>query len=236
TLLDFKDIGEWAVFVGEDELATFDRYLDEKGYVEAHDLSKLFSAVRANDLIWSAVVTHYLLGEEARPSDLLWWFDDGARIPAAVLRDYGKLMLHQNRLRQAGGITIDGVPIDVGAIETPVTMVAFKDDHVAAWDDSYAGLHLFGGPKRFLVGGSGHNAGMINPPAAGKHGYWTSEALPESAEAWLEAAENKPGSWWPEWEGWLADAKAEGVPARPVSGGKLPVIEAAPGSYVQVTY
>jgi polyhydroxyalkanoate synthase len=236
TLLDFKDIGEWAVFVGEDELATFDRYLDEKGYVEAHDLSKLFSAVRANDLIWSAVVTHYLLGEEAKASDLLWWFDDGARIPAAVLRDYGKLMLRQNRLRQAGGVTIDGVAIDLGAIKTPVTMVAFKDDHVAAWNDSYAGLHLFGGPKRFLVGGSGHNAGMINPPTANKHGYWTGETLPVSAQAWLEAATNKPGSWWPEWEGWLAGPKAARVPARQVGGGKLPIIEAAPGSYVRVTY
>jgi polyhydroxyalkanoate synthase subunit PhaC len=236
TLLDFKDIGEWATFVGEDELATFDRYLDQKGYVEAHDLSKLFSAVRANDLIWSAVVTHYLLGEEARPSDLLWWFDDGARIPAGVLRDYGKLMLHQNRLREPGGVVIDGVPIDLGAIKTPVFMVAFKDDHVAAWEDSYAGLSLFGGEKRFLVGGSGHNAGMINPPAAGKHGYWTGEALPESGEAWLEAAVSKPGSWWPEWEAWLTRHAPKRVPARTVGGGELPVIEPAPGSYVRVSH
>ncbi|MGI9170327.1 MAG: PHA/PHB synthase family protein, partial [Caulobacteraceae bacterium] len=234
TLVDFKDMGEWAVFVGEDELATFDDYLDKKGYVEAHDLAKLFSAVRASDLIWSAVVTHYLMGEEARPSDLLWWFDDGARIPAGVLRDYGRLMLHQNRLRQPGGIAVDGVPIDLGAIETPVFMVAFKDDHVAAWEKSYGGLSLFGGEKRFLLGGSGHNAGMINPPAAGKHGYWTGETLPESAEAWLEAASNQPGSWWPEWESWLVGAKR--VAARPVGGGRLPAIEPAPGSYVRVSH
>ncbi|MDQ2860133.1 MAG: class I poly(R)-hydroxyalkanoic acid synthase [Pseudomonadota bacterium] len=236
TLVDFEDMGEWQVFVGEDELATFGGYLDEKGFVEAHDLTKLFSAVRANDLIWSAVVTHYLLGEEARPSDLLWWFDDAARIPAGVLRDYGRLMLHQNRLRQAGGIVIDGVEIDLGAIETPVFMVAFKDDHVAAWPKSYAGLSLFGGEKRFLVGGSGHNAGMINPPAANKHGYWSGEALPASAEAWLEAAPNRPGSWWPEWESWLAGSKAGRVPAREVGAGELPAIEAAPGSYVRVSH
>ncbi len=236
TLVDFEDMGEWAVFVGEDELATFDDYLDKKGYVEAHDLTKLFSAVRANDLIWSAVVTHYLLGEEARPSDLLWWFDDGARIPAGVLRDYGRLMLHQNRLREAGGIVIDGVSIDLGAIKTPVFMVAFKDDHVAAWEKSYAGLALFSGETRFLLGGSGHNAGMVNPPAAGKHGYWTGEALPASAEAWREAAANRPGSWWPEWESWLVDPKAKRVPARAVGGGDLPIIEAAPGSYVRVSY
>ncbi|MGI8841999.1 MAG: PHA/PHB synthase family protein [Caulobacteraceae bacterium] len=236
TLLDFADIGEWRVFVGEDELAAFDDYLDERGYVEAHDLTRLFSAVRANDLIWSAVVTHYLMGEEARPSDLLWWFDDGARIPAGVLRDYGRLMLHENRLRQAGGIVVGGVPIDLAAIKTPVFLVAFKDDHVAAWEKSWAGLALFGGETRFLVGGSGHNAGMINPPAVGKHGYWSGESLAKSAEAWLEAAKNQPGSWWPEWESWLAGRKARRVPARPVGGGRLPVIEAAPGSYVRVSH
>jgi len=231
TLVDFADMGEWAVFVGEDELATFDAYLDDKGYVEAHDLAKLFSAVRANDLIWSAVVTHYLLGEEARPSDLLWWFDDAARIPAGVLRDYGTLMLHQNRLRQAGGIVIDGVSIDLGAIETPVFMVAFKDDHVAAWEKSFAGMALFGGETRFLLGGSGHNAGMINPPAANKHGYWIGEARSDSAEAWLARASNKPGSWWPEWESWLAGRGAKRVAAREVGAG-----EPAPGSYVRVSY
>ncbi|MEO8925605.1 MAG: alpha/beta fold hydrolase, partial [Caulobacteraceae bacterium] len=236
TLVDFKDMGEWAVFVGEDELATFDQYLDDKGYVEAHDLAKLFSAVRANDLIWSAVVTHYLMGEEARPSDLLFWFDDGARIPAAVLRDYGRLMLHGNRLREKGGLTIDGVAIDLGAIKTPVFMVAFKDDHVAAWEKSYAGLAYFGGKTRFLLGGSGHNAGMVNPPAANKHGYWIGKALPASAAAWLEAAANKPGSWWPEWESWLVEPKAKQVPAREVGAGELPAIEPAPGSYVRVSY
>ena len=230
-LVDFKSIGEWSVFVGEEELAAFDRYLDDKGYVESHDLTKLFATVRANDLIWSSVVSHYLLGDEARPSDLLAWFDDGARIPAATLKQYGREILLNNRLKDAGGIEVDGVPLDLKSIKTPVFVVALKDDHVSAWKDTYEGRFNFGGETRFILGGSGHNAGMINPPAANKHGYWTNDAAPADAEAWLEKAENKPGSWWPEWQGWLAnDDKVE---PRTPGEGPLKAIEAAPGSYVR---
>jgi len=237
TLVDFKNIGEWSVFLGEDDLSAFDRYLDGKGYVEAHDLAKLFSTVRANDLIWSSVVNHYLLGEEARPSDLLWWFDDGSRIPAALLKQYGRLVLQQNRLREPGGVVIDGAPIDLGKIETPVFVVALKDDHVSAWKETYAGRALFGGPTRFLLGGSGHNAGMINPPAANKHGYWVDGPDGQDAEAWLAGATKKDGSWWPEWQGWLDAAAADDkVAARKVGSGKLKAGEAAPGSYVRVKH
>ncbi|WP_282009492.1 PHA/PHB synthase family protein [Brevundimonas aveniformis] len=232
TLVDFRSIGEWSVFTGEKELEVFERYLDDKGYVEAHDLSKLFSTVRANDLIWNAVVTHYLLGDESRPSDLLSWFDDGARIPAATLKQYGRLVLNQNRLREPGGIEIKGTPLDLSKVTTPVFVVALKDDHVSAWKDTYSGRFLFGGDTHFILGGSGHNAGMINPPEAGKHGYWTNAERPDDPEAWLAGAENKPGSWWPEWQAWLADDQK--VAARtPGKGGKLKTIEAAPGSYVK---
>lgn len=236
TLVDFRDIGEWSVFLGDEDLKAFERYLDGKGYVEAHDLAKLFSTVRANDLIWSSVVNHYLLGEEARPSDLLWWFDDGARIPAGVLREYGRLVLQQNRLREPGGLSIDGVPIDLGAIKTPVFVVALKDDHVSAWKETFAGRSLFGGPTRFLLGGSGHNAGMINPPAAGKHGYWVNPADAPDADAWLAGAEKKDGSWWPEWQGWLGEDADDRVPAREVGAGGLKPIEPAPGGYVRVRH
>lgn len=231
TLVDFKSIGEWSVFTGEGELEVFEKYLDAKGYVEAHDLSKLFSTVRANDLIWNAVVAHYLLGEEGRASDLLTWFDDGARIPAAALKQYGRMVLNQNRLREPGGLEIGGQALDLSQVKTPVFVVALKDDHVSAWKDTYSGRFLFGGETRFILGGSGHNAGMINPPAANKHGYWTNDASPEDAEAWLAGAENKPGSWWPEWQAWLADDGK--VAARTPGEGPLKAIEAAPGSYVR---
>lgn len=236
TLVDFGDMGEWSVFTSEDDLNAFDRYLDEKGYVEAHDLTKLFSAVRANDLIWSSVVNHYLLGDEVRASDLLWWFDDGSRIPARMLKEYGRQILRGNQLKD-GGVQIDGVTLDLKAIETPVMIVALKDDHVSAWKNTYAGRHFFGGTTRFLLGGSGHNAGMINPPAANKHGYWTNEAAPADAEAWLADAEQKPGSWWPEWQGWLDAAAADDkVKARKVGSGKLKAGAAAPGDYVRVRH
>ena len=236
TLVDFGDMGEWSVFTSEDDLNAFDRYLDDKGYVEAHDLTKLFSAVRANDLIWSSVVNHYLLGDEARASDLLWWFDDGSRIPARMLKEYGRKILRGNQLKD-GGVEIDGVTLDLKAIETPIMIVALKDDHVSAWKNTYAGRQYFGGPTRFLLGGSGHNAGMINPPAANKHGYWTNDEAPTDAEAWLAGAEQKAGSWWPEWQGWLdAAAGDEKVKARKVGSGKLKAGTAAPGDYVRVRH
>lgn len=236
TLVDFGDMGEWSVFTSEDDLNAFDRYLDEKGYVEAHDLTKLFSAVRANDLIWSSVVNHYLLGDEVRASDLLWWFDDGSRIPARMLKEYGRQILRGNQLKD-GGVAIDGVTLDLKAIKTPVMIVALKDDHVSAWKNTYAGRHFFGGPTRFLLGGSGHNAGMINPPAANKHGYWTNDDAPAEAEAWLAGAGQKPGSWWPEWQGWLDAAAADDkVKARKVGSGKLKAGAAAPGDYVRVRH
>jgi polyhydroxyalkanoate synthase len=236
TLVDFGDMGEWSVFTNEADLNAFDRYLDDKGYVEAHDLTKLFSAVRANDLIWSSVVNHYLLGDEVRASDLLWWFDDGSRIPARMLKEYGRQILRGNQLKD-GGVQIDGVTLDLKAIETPVMIVALKDDHVSAWKNTYAGRHFFGGPTRFLLGGSGHNAGMINPPAANKHGYWTNDAAPADAEAWLAGAEQKSGSWWPEWQGWLDAAAADDrVEARKVGSGRLKAGVAAPGDYVRVRH
>lgn len=236
TLVDFSDMGEWSVFTTEDDLTAFDRYLDDKGFVEAHDLTKLFSAVRANDLIWSSVVNHYLLGDEARASDLLWWFDDGSRIPARMLKEYGRQILRGNQLKD-GGVAIDGVTLDLKAIETPVMIVALKDDHVSAWKNTYAGRRFFGGPTRFLLGGSGHNAGMINPPAANKHGYWTNEEAPADADAWLSGAEQKAGSWWPEWQGWLDEAAADDkVKARKVGSGKLKAGVPAPGDYVRVRH
>lgn len=236
TLVDFGDMGEWSVFTGDKDLEAFNRYLDERGFVEANDLTKLFSVVRANDLIWSSVVNHYLLGDEARASDLLWWFDDGSRIPARMLKEYGSQVLKGNRLKDAGGVTIDGVALDLSAVQTPVMIIALKDDHVAAWKNTYAGRRFFGGPTRFLLGGSGHNAGMINPPAANKHGYWVNDEAPSDADTWLASAEQKAGSWWPEWQGWL-DAAADGkVKARKPGSGKLKPVTAAPGDYVRVRH
>jgi polyhydroxyalkanoate synthase subunit PhaC len=234
TLLDFSDLREWSVFMGEGDLQAAARKIEPRGYVEGHDLQKLFSLMRANDLIWSSVVSHYLLDKEAPPSDILWWFDDGARIPAGFVNTFGEQMIKGNRLREPGGVVIDGTALDLGQIKAPVLLISLRDDHVSAWEGTYLGAHLFGGHVRFLLGGSGHNAGVINPPTANKHGYWTAAALPGSAEAWIAGAEKRPGSWWPEWQAWLTGQDGAETPSRLIGAGKLEALEPAPGSYVRV--
>jgi polyhydroxyalkanoate synthase len=233
TLTDFSDLGEWSVFLGEKQTRAFDRYLADKGYVESHDLARLFSTVRANDLIWAPAVTHYLMGEEAPASDMLWWFNDGARMPACMLSQYINELLRPNALVRKGGLAIGGVEIDLKAVKTPVQFISLKEDHVSGWQATYKGSELFGGEVGFLLGGSGHNAGVINPPAANKHGFWTNDALPATAEAWLEGAEKHEGSWWGHWQAWLVKGQ-EQVAARKPGSGRLKPIEAAPGSYVRV--
>jgi polyhydroxyalkanoate synthase len=235
TLLDFTDTGEWATFYEPSQMDAFERHVQATGVIGADKLQALFSAVRANDLIWSSVVNHYLLDRTAPASDLLYWFADGARIPQAFLLEYGKLLLRGNKLREPGGVTIEGTPIDLAKVEAPALMISLKDDHVSGWEATYAGAKLFGGPTRFLLGGSGHNAGVVNPPAARKHGYWATDDLPETAGQWFAAAEKREGSWWPAWQQWLVGQGDGGrVPARVPGGGKLPILEEAPGSYVRV--
>ncbi|MGZ8369624.1 MAG: PHA/PHB synthase family protein, partial [Caulobacteraceae bacterium] len=182
-LTDFGDLGEWSVFLGEDEVETFAEYLAEKGYVEGHDLARLFSVVRANDLVWGPFVTHYLLGDEAPTSDLLWWFFDTARMPQGLLDTYLRQVIRDNGLTKAGGVVIDGEPIDLAKVKTPIRIIAMKDDHVSGWEATYRGASQFGGPVSYLLGGSGHNAGVINPPHANKHGYWTNAKTPKTAQA-----------------------------------------------------
>lgn len=235
TLLDFRDMGEWETFLEAGHRDAFERHVQAKGVISADQLQALFSVVRANDLIWSSVVNHYLLDRTAPASDLLFWFADGSNIPQAFLMEYMRLLLHENKLREPGGLTIGGAPIDLKQIKAPATVISLKDDHVTGWKATYEGAHLFGGPTRFLLGGSGHNAGLVNPPAARKHGYWTNEQLPDTADDWMEGAVKHEGSWWPDWQQWLvAQNGGERVPARVPGQEGLPAIEDAPGSYVRM--
>ncbi len=228
SLVDFADMRDWSAFVHEGHLDALDDHLAEKGYIDSLELQRLFAAMRANDLIWSSVVNHYLLDKPAPASDLLYWFEDGARIPAAFLKSYNRDLLLNNRLRDPAGFTIGGTAIDLTAIAVPMLVIALKDDHVSAWEAVYRGARDMGAD--FLLGGSGHNAGVINPPAANKHGYWTRADPPEVATDWIEGATRHEGSWWPHWTGWL-DQKGGGkrVPARTINDG----IEPAPGSYAK---
>ena len=235
TLFDFSNLGTWATFTEPEQMRAMERHLLHKGFMSAQDLAALFSAVRANDLIWSSVVNHYLLDREAPPSDILYWFSDGSHLPRAFLLTYAQKMLRDNLLREPGGMSIDGVPLDLGAIKTPLLAISLKDDHVSAWAATYESAKLFGGPVSFLLGGSGHNAGVINPPSANKHGYWVNDEMPATAEQWMASAERREGSWWPHWQARLSeDGTAEKVPARVPGDGALPAIEPAPGSYVRM--
>ncbi|HEX2726685.1 MAG TPA: class I poly(R)-hydroxyalkanoic acid synthase, partial [Beijerinckiaceae bacterium] len=229
SLVDFSDMRDWSAFVHEGHLVALEDHLEAQGYIDSVELQRLFAAMRANDLIWSSVIDHYLLGREAPPSDLLTWFEDGARIPAAFLKSYNRDLLKDNKLKDPAGFQVGDVAIDLAKIETPLLVIALKDDHVSAWEAVYRGARDLG--AGFVLGGSGHNAGVINPPSRNKHGFWTNDERPENAADWLAGATRHEGSWWPWWIEWLA-ARGTGksVPARGIDDG----IEPAPGSYAMM--
>jgi polyhydroxyalkanoate synthase len=228
-LVDFSDMRDWSAFVHEAHLGALEDHLEAQGFADSIELQRLFAAMRANDLIWSSVVNHYLLDKPAPPSDLLYWFEDGARIPAAFLKSYNRELLLANRLKEPAGFKVGDVAIDLAAITTPTLVIALKDDHVSAWEAVYGGARHLGAD--FILGGSGHNAGIVNPPSANKHGYWTSQEQPESATAWLDAATRHEGSWWPWWTQWLdKHGSSKTVTARQP---KEP-IEPAPGRYAMM--
>ena len=233
SMFDFSNMGQWATFAEPAQVEAMEKHLEVQGILSAHELQALFSVVRANDLIWSSVVSHYLLDREAPPSDILHWFADGAHMPRAFLLDWVNQILRDNRLIRAGALDLGGDRIDLGRIGGRSMVISLKDDHVSAWQATYAGAQLLGGETRFLLGGTGHNAGVINPPSANKHGYWTNAEMPEDPEAWLAAATRHEGSWWPEWQAWLSKG-GKRVPARIAGKGKLKAIEPAPGSYVRM--
>jgi polyhydroxyalkanoate synthase len=229
SLVDFADMRDWSAFVHEGHLAALEDHLEQQGFIDSLQLQRLFAAMRANDLIWSSVVNHYLLDKQAPPSDLLYWFEDGARIPTAFLKSYNRDLLLNNKLKEPAGFEVGGVPIDLAKIKTPMLVIALKDDHVSAWEAVYRGARHIGAD--FILGGSGHNAGVINPPAANKHGFWTNDRQPAEAEQWLATATRHEGSWWPTWTQWLTGhGSKKSVPARAIKDG----IEPAPGRYAMM--
>ena len=229
SLVDFSDMREWSAFVHETHIGALEQHLEARGFADSLELQRLFAAMRANDLIWSSVVNHYLLDREAPASDLLYWFEDGARIPAAFLKSYNRELLLENRLKEPAGFKVGDVAIDLAAIETPMLVIALKDDHVSAWEAVYAGARHLGAD--FVLGGSGHNAGIVNPPSANKHGYWTNQDQPADSGQWLATAERHEGSWWPWWTKWLGDrGNGKTVAARKPSD----PIEPAPGRYAMM--
>ncbi len=233
-MIDFAQAGELGVFIDDEQLAALEQRMDEKGYLDGAAMANTFNMLRANDLIWSFVVNNYLLGKDPFPFDLLYWNSDSTRMPAKMHGFYLRKMYHENMLVAPGGITLDGVPIDLRKIEAPSYILATREDHIAPWQATYAATGLYSGPARFVLASSGHVAGVVNPPSANKYSHWINDKIATTPEAWLERAEEKPGSWWPDWHRWNARRSGKKVKARTPGSGKLKPIEDAPGSYVKV--
>ncbi len=233
-LTDFTDAGEIKVFIDEEQIQLLEHHVAKKGYLEGHHMARVFNLLRDNDLIWSFAVNNYLLGREPLPFDLLYWNADSTRMPAAMHSFYLRNMYLENRLVEAGGITLGGVPLDLHDIALPIYQLSAESDHIAPWKSTYALSCLVSGPYKFVLSGSGHIAGVINPPVSKKYCYWTNPDHPATPEEWLSGATRHDGSWWTDWALWVAKHGGDKVSARLPGDGGLKALEDAPGSYVKI--
>ena len=234
TMVDFAQPGELGVFIDEEQLSLMEKSMEQTGYFDGASMAEAFNLLRANDLIWSFVVNNYLLGKEPFPFDLLYWNSDSTRMPRDMHSFYLRNMYQKNLLRKAGGIKLDGRKIDLRTVKTPCYVLAAREDHIAPWKSAYAATQLYSGKVRFVLGASGHIAGVINPPSANKYGYWSSEHNPSDPEDWFAAASAHEGSWWTDWSAWVVRYNGKQVAPRVPGDRGLEVIEDAPGSYVKV--
>jgi len=232
--VDFRHAGDLKVFVDEDQLEALERRMNARGYLEGKKMANAFNLLRSNDLIWPYVINNYLRGKTPFPFDLLYWNSDATRMPAANHSFYLRNCYLNNQLTK-GEMEIGGVRLDLKKVTIPIYNLATKEDHIAPAKSVLLGSTYFGGPVRFVLSGSGHIAGVVNPVSKGKYQYWTGSA-PDGGEleSWLAGAEEHPGSWWPDWIQWIKQQDAQQVKARRPGGGKLTPIEDAPGSYVKV--
>jgi polyhydroxyalkanoate synthase len=231
---DFSEAGELSVFVDEAQLEALEEQMKAAGGVlKGSKMAGAFNMLRANDLIWSFVINNYMLGKQPMPFDLLYWNSDSTRMPAALHLSYLRQCYKENALAK-GKMKIAGVALDLSKVTVPVYLQSAKEDHIAPANSVFKATHLFGGPVRFIIAGSGHIAGVINPPAANKYQYWTNEAGAGTIDAWRKGAVEHPGSWWPDWDGWLSRLSGENVPARRPGDGKLAPLGDAPGTYVKI--
>lgn len=236
TLIDFENAGDLSVFIDDAQLDALEQRMSTKGYLEGQDMAATFNMLRSNDLIWSFVVNNYLLGKQPFPFDLLYWNSDSTRMPAKMHAFYLRHMYQRNDLVKPGGIKLLGVPINLSKIDTPTYILSTKEDHIAPWTSTYAATQIYDGPVTFTLADSGHIAGVINPPAKKKYGYWTSTSthLPITAEAWFESVKEHPGSWWGHWSKWQQPFAGKKVKAKKPGNTKFKPIEPAPGKYAKV--
>jgi polyhydroxyalkanoate synthase len=234
TQVDFGNAGDLQVFVDEEQVASLENRMQQRGYLEGKEMANAFNMLRPNDLIWPYFIGNYFKGKEPQPFDLLYWNADATRMPAANHAFYLRHCYLQNDL-SAGRMEVGGVTLDLKKVKIPIYNLATREDHIAPPESVYYGSSFYGGKVTFVVTGSGHIAGVVNPPARNKYQYWTGPA-PKGADfaAWMEKAKEHPGSWWPHWHAWIEKLDKRRVPAERPDGRPFKAIEAAPGSYVRV--
>jgi polyhydroxyalkanoate synthase len=234
--VDFEDPGDLKMFVGDDTLATLKQLTAETGVLDGRVMAATFNLLRGKDLIWNYVVNNYLMGNDPTPFDLLHWNGDVTNLPGEWHRDYLERLYRQNLMMTPGAMTVKGVPIDLGSIETPAYIQAGREDHIAPAPSVWKLTRVLKGPKRFILAGSGHIAGVVNPPAANKYQYWTSDEPATTLQEFIAYSTEHKGSWWPDWIQWLngqGPSKVKATGARVPGKGKLKAIEDAPGRYVR---
>jgi polyhydroxyalkanoate synthase len=234
--IDFEDPGDLKMFVGDDTLATLKQLTAETGVLDGRVMAATFNLLRGKDLIWNYVVNNYLMGNDPTPFDLLHWNGDVTNLPGEWHRDYLERLYRQNLMMKPGGLEVKGVPIDLGSIETPAYIQAGREDHIAPAPSVWKLTRVLKGPKRFILAGSGHIAGVVNPPAANKYQYWTSDEPATTLQEFIAYSTEHKGSWWPDWIQWLNEQgprKVKATGARIPGEGKLKPIEDAPGRYVR---
>jgi polyhydroxyalkanoate synthase subunit PhaC len=232
--VDFTQAGDLLVFVDEDQISALERDMQESGVLEGSKMAMAFNMLRSNDLIWSYVVNNYLKGQPPSSFDLLHWNSDATRMPASNHSYYLRNCYLENRL-STGTMVLDNTLLDLSKVKVPVYNLATREDHIAPAESVLYGSQFFGGPVKYVLSGSGHIAGVVNPPASKKYQYWTNDNIRDvKLVDWLKNAQEHKGSWWPDWQGWLENLDAEKVPARAVGSAEMPPLEDAPGSYVRV--
>jgi polyhydroxyalkanoate synthase len=234
SMLDFSDTGEISLFIDEASVALREAAIGKGGVMPGRDLALAFSALRANELVWSYVVNNYLMGRSPGAFDLLYWNADSTNLPGPMYCWYVRNTYLENKLREPGQVSTLGVPVDLGKVAVPAYVLATREDHIVPWRTAYRTTQLLKGDMRFVLGASGHVAGIVNPASKNKRGYWAGGKLTEDPESWLAAATEKPGSWWTDWSAWLERFGGERVKARAHQGNaRYKPIEPAPGRYVK---
>ncbi|HSM42339.1 MAG TPA: class I poly(R)-hydroxyalkanoic acid synthase [Afifellaceae bacterium] len=233
TQVDFTHAGDLKVFADEEQIGTLEKRMRESGYLEGSKMATAFNLLRSNDLIWPYVVNNYLKGKDPFPFDLLYWNADATRMPCANHSFYLRNCYLENRLSR-GEMVIAGEKLSLKKVKTPIYNLAAREDHIAPARSVFVGSQFFGGPVRYVLAGSGHIAGVVNPPAKNKYQYWTGGPPKGELDKWIAKATENPGSWWPDWQSWIESLNSQTTKKRAPGGGKLKPIEDAPGSYVRV--